>query len=71
MVINWSGSVTILGTCQKLAGGRGWNQGEGHEYFNLLLGEGHHISVTPFTISTPYPLLISDKSLNKYDHMQV
>jgi len=29
--------------------------GEGSRYFNLLLGEGHYISVTPFTISPPLP----------------
>ena len=33
--------VVVLGTCQKLAGGRGWKQREGHNFFRLRKGRGH------------------------------
>ena len=29
------------GTCQKLAGGRGWKQREGHNFLRLRKGRGH------------------------------
>ena len=30
-----------LGTCQKLAGGRGWKQRESHNFLRLRKGRGH------------------------------
>ena len=38
----WSYDVTIhLGTCHKLAGGRGWKRREGHNFLRLRKGRGH------------------------------